>query len=63
MPQVQRYLSLFFGLLAAIFLLLALRRSASASGESAPAIKAFFRTGLIFAAVSVFLLLSSRFLH
>jgi hypothetical protein len=63
MQPIQQYTGLFFGILAAIFLLSAFSRSGSDSGIFGPASKAFFRTGLIFAAVSIFLLLFSRFLH
>jgi hypothetical protein len=58
-PPIQSYLGLFFGLLAIIFLLLALRRASA----SALAAKAYSRMALIFAVVSAALLLSNRFLR
>ena len=60
MSPIQGYLGLFFGLLAIIFLVLALRRS---SANAAVAARVYRRMALIFAAVSAALLLSSRFLH
>jgi len=58
MPPVQSYLGLFFGLLAATFLVFALRRS---SGAAAIAAKVYRRIAFIFAVVSAALLLSSLF--
>ena len=59
MPPIHQYIGFFFGLLAIIFLALALRR-ASANALTA---KVYRRMALIFAVVSTALLLSSRFLH
>jgi hypothetical protein len=58
MLSTQQFLGLFFGLLAVIFLVLALRRS---SGAAAIAAKVYRRIAFIFAVVSAALLLSSLF--
>jgi len=60
MPPIQAYLGLFFGLLAIIFVVLALRRS---SAKAALAANVYRRMALIFAVVSAALLLSNRFLR
>jgi len=60
MPPIQLYVGIFFGALAAIFLLLAFGRSKS-TGERTQPVKAFVRIGLIFAAVSLSLLVSTRY--
>jgi hypothetical protein len=62
MPPTRLYLGLFFGVFAALFLLLAFRPSRSNPGNTQP-VKAFARIGFIFAAVSLSLLLSSWFLQ
>lgn len=54
---VAHLLGLFFAALAVVFLLLALRRRPKRNERSHPAAKAFLRIGLIFAAVSLYLLL------
>jgi tellurite resistance protein TehA-like permease len=53
MLPVRSYIGLFFAVLAAIFLLLAVRRSL----QHTKPVKALLRVGLIFAAVSLVLLL------
>ena len=50
MPPIRSYLGLFFGALAALFLLLAFSRSSGKTTKPAPPVKAFLRIGLIFAA-------------
>lgn len=59
MPPIQLYLGLFFGALAALFLFLAFRRPSGRARSGEP-LKAFLRTGLIFAAVSIVLLFAAR---
>jgi hypothetical protein len=59
MPPIQQYIGLFFGLLAVIFLVLALRRASA----NALAANVYRRMALIFAVVSAALLLSSRLLR
>ena len=60
MPPIRSYLGLFFGALAALFLVLAFSRSFGKAPKPAPPVKAFLRIGLIFTAVSLFLLFASR---
>lgn len=57
MLPIRSYLSFFFGALAVIFLLLAFRRRPKHNHKTHPASKAFLRIGLLFAAVSLYLLL------
>lgn len=59
MPLTRHYVGLFFGALAAFFLFLAFHRS-RAGGSKHPAAKAHIRIGVIFAAVSLYLLLFQR---
>jgi hypothetical protein len=59
MPPTRSLLGIFFGLLGAIFLIMAFR---SSSRQALISARAYLRIGLIFAAVGIALILSGRLL-